>query len=369
MEFRFSQHDTYSEVFARVSAAIGNHATNKTRVRLALEASNGGELIYKAVIEDSGNKRSLNRLELSSQSPASSMPFQACRTQKPDARQENWEVFQRLLRNELLKGGQSDDASQLKFVKTIEYITQLVCEQPKEVSKGFKYNWLSDLNDVVQDSEIAPDPEGFLEELQGQQPELTEEVASPLTLEGLQEEYRIHEADYEKYRKKTESMHVLYMSDNLDEDSTPLSYSNFNSAYWALHNLSGSQLHYAPDGSSTDGQSRLNERGEMDISGPLNEEDAPSDVFRRDDPEFEGLEKLVKEAELETVLQPLLNRVIELNELGKTRETERNQREEEILLYSEQLRQQLHDFKQDKIWRSHVTSSQFNWQIASKKEL
>lgn len=369
MEFRFSQHDTYSEVFARVSAAIGGKATDKTRVRLALESSNDGELIYKAVIEETGNKRSLDRLNLLNRNTSSNTPFHASKKQKPEDRQENWEVFQRLIRNELLNEETTDDVSQLKFMQTIEYITQLVCEQPREVAKGFKYNWLSDLSNVVHSSGVRPEADQLLHNLRHQYTGLNEFDIPQPNLEDLQDDFRRHEAAYEKSLKEGKSIRVPFFGKKDLEVSAPLGPNDFGTAHWAFQGIAYSMMPNSNEAAIAESQSRLNERGEMDIDAPINEEDAPHEAFRHENPEYEVVEKLKRELELEAIFDPLLNRLLELKELSKTREVEADRREALIIKKSAKLRQQIQDFKQQKIWESHVTDSKFNWQIDTKKDL
>ncbi|WP_208978353.1 hypothetical protein [Pseudovibrio denitrificans] len=110
-EILFSQNDRYTNVIARLEAAISGKSVQDARVSLTKSASKNGEVLYKATVSQD-NKDGLSEKVLGlCRAVTRHTRFLQNKAERPEQKVSNWNVFYQLLRNEAAQSFMSMHAS------------------------------------------------------------------------------------------------------------------------------------------------------------------------------------------------------------------------------------------------------------------
>ncbi|WP_208980992.1 hypothetical protein [Pseudovibrio sp. W64] len=182
-EILFSQNDRYTNVVARLEAAISGKSVQDARVSLTRSASKNGEVLYKATVSrENGDGLSEKVLGLC-RAVTRHTRFLQHKADRPEQKVSNWNVFYQLLRNEAAQSLYEDSVDQRQdlFDEAISYISQFVYEEEKNNPKGLKFSSLKTLSSYLKNQgAVTVLPENFKEE-----PKATVGVSSALLMSSL----------------------------------------------------------------------------------------------------------------------------------------------------------------------------------------
>ncbi|QUS54365.1 hypothetical protein [Pseudovibrio brasiliensis] len=182
-EILFSQNDRYTNVIARLEAAISGKSVPDARVSLTKSASKNGEVLYKATVSQD-NKDGLSEKVLGlCRAVTRHTRFLQNKAERPEQKVSNWNVFYQLLRNEAAQSlyEHAREQRQDRFEEAISYISQFVYEEEKSDPRGLKFSSLRNLSSYLKSQSSAVSlPPSIKEE-----PKATVGVSSALLMSSL----------------------------------------------------------------------------------------------------------------------------------------------------------------------------------------
>ena len=182
-EVLFSQNDNYTNVIARLEAAVSGKSVQDAHVSLTRTASKNGEVLYKATVSrDNGDGLSNKVLGLY-RSATRHSGFLQNKADKPENKVANWNVFYQLLKNEAAQSvyEHTVDERQERFDEALSFISQFVYEEETSDQKGLKLSSLKNLSAHLNGQDTVADTP----EIHDKAPRTTVEASGALLMSSV----------------------------------------------------------------------------------------------------------------------------------------------------------------------------------------
>ncbi len=101
-EIQFSKDVLFTEFFSQLEVALGNDVSQNTQVSLSKSTFENSQVLYRAKVHTGQSAMVSSKLWGALKTLTGQAGFLQSKAVHPQSKADNWAVFQRLLRNELV---------------------------------------------------------------------------------------------------------------------------------------------------------------------------------------------------------------------------------------------------------------------------